>query len=119
MKEQGHRERPIQKLFWINESENQAIRRKMGEAGIRNFSTFARYMLLTGRVQVINFEELSKLRQEINRVGVNINQIARQVNTNEEASREELVAVLEKLQEIEELIEGKIEGKIEEAEKGE
>ena len=72
-------------------------------------------MLLTGRVQVINFEELSKLRQEINRVGVNINQIARQVNTNEEASREELVAVLEKLQEIEELIEGKIE----EAEKGE
>ena len=57
MKEQGHRERPIQKLFWINESENQAIRRKMGEAGIRNFSTFARYMLLTGRVQVINFEE--------------------------------------------------------------
>ena len=60
-------------------------------------------------------KELSKLRQEINRVGVNINQIARQVNTNEEASREELVAVLEKLQEIEELIEGKIE----EAEKGE
>lgn len=115
MKEQGHRERPIQKLFWINESENQAIRCKMGEAGIRNFSTFARYMLLTGRVQVINFEELSKLRQEINRVGVNINQIARQVNTNEEASRVELVAVLEKLQEIEELIEGKIE----EAEKGE
>ena len=115
MKEQGHRERPIQKLFWINESENQAICRKMGEAGIRNFSTFACYMLLTVRVQVINFEELSKLRQEINRVGVNINQIARQVNTNEEASREELVAVLEKLQEIEELIEGKIE----EAEKGE
>ena len=101
-----NRERSILRRFFVNENEDQAIRRKMGEAGIRNFSTFARYMLLTGRVQVINFEELSKLRQEINRVGVNINQ---------EASREELVAVLEQLQEIEELIEGKIE----EAEKGE
>ncbi|WP_223312924.1 plasmid mobilization protein [Streptococcus sanguinis] len=115
METYGNRERSILRRFFVNENEDQAIRRKMGEAGIRNFSTFARYMLLTGRVQVINFEELSKLRQEINRVGVNINQIARQVNTNEEASREELVAVLEQLQEIEELIEGKIE----EAEKGE
>ena len=88
MKEQGHRERPIQKLFWINESENQAIRRKMGEACIRNFSTFARYMLLTGRVQVINFEELSQLRKDTKRVGVNINPIARQARTNGEARRE-------------------------------
>ena len=109
MEKHGHRERPIQKLFWINEDENQAIKRKMGEAGIRNFSTFARYMLLTGQVKVVNFEELSKLRVEISRVGNNINQIAKQVNTNEEASREELISVLEKLQEIEELIEGKIE----------
>jgi hypothetical protein len=108
METYGNRERSILRRFFVNENEDQAIRRKMGEAGIRNFSTFARYMLLTGRVQVMNFEELSKLRQEINRIGVNINQIARQVNTNEEASREELIAVLEKLQEIEELIEGRI-----------
>lgn len=108
METYGNRERSILRRFFVNENEDQAIRRKMGEAGIRNFSTFARYMLLTGRVQVMNFEELSKLRQEINRVGVNINQIARQVNTNEEASREELIAVLGKLQEIEELIKGRI-----------
>ena len=60
METYGNRERSILRRFFVNENEDQAIRRKMGEAGIRNFSTFARYMLLTGRVQVINFEELSK-----------------------------------------------------------
>ena len=98
------RSRPIQKLFWVDEDENQKIKAQMASAGIDNFSVYARLMLLHGEVKVVDFSALDKLRQEINRIGVNVNQIAKYANTNETISQEDLSQVFEELKTVEALV---------------
>ncbi|RKW01360.1 MAG: plasmid mobilization relaxosome protein MobC, partial [Streptococcus sp.] len=76
--------RQIQKIMRVTPEENELINRRMAQHNFSNFNTYARYMLLTGEVVTVDYSELIKLRTEINRIGTNINQLARYVNTNEE-----------------------------------
>ncbi|MGT2755750.1 plasmid mobilization protein [Streptococcus ovuberis] len=94
------RSRSVKKEFFVDETEEKIIRAKMAEHNLRNFSTFARKMLLTGEVKVINFEELRLFRQEIKRIGVNVNQVAKQVNTDDEVSVAQITQVYELLKEV-------------------
>ncbi|MFR7125867.1 plasmid mobilization protein [Streptococcus pneumoniae] len=89
------RKRPVQKLIRLTEEENRFISTKIAESGMTNFNTFARIMLIMGEVKILNFEELRELRKEINRIGVNINQVAKKVNEDEQASLNELSQILE------------------------
>lgn len=98
------RSRPILKRFFVDAGENQLIKEQMARAGIDNFSVYARLMLLHGEVKVTDYSELEKLRQEINRIGINVNQIAKYANTNEVASLQELTQVFEELKTLELLI---------------
>lgn len=86
----NNRSRPIKREFFVDEKENQFIKKRMEEADISNFSVFARQMLILGEVRVIDFPALKQLRLEINKVGVNINQIAKKVNENDFASRKDI-----------------------------
>lgn len=104
METDTRRSRPIQKLFWVDKDENQKIKAQMTTAGIDNFSVYARLMLLHGEVKVVDFSALDKLRQEINRIGVNVNQIAKYANTNETISQEDLSQVFEELKTVEALV---------------
>lgn len=98
------RSRKIQKLFYISEEENRLIRKKMEDVNLKNFSTFARYMLTTGKVVTIDYSELTQLRTEINRIGVNINQIVKYINMSEEVSKEDYKILLESLTEVKALL---------------
>jgi len=88
------RKRPVQKLIRLTEEENRFISTKIAESGMTNFNTFARIMLIMGEVKILNFEELKELRKEINRIGVNINQVAKKVNEDDQASLNELSQIL-------------------------
>ena len=77
----------------------------MAQANMNNFNTFARLQILTGEVKVIDFMALKELRLEINRIGQNINQVAKLVNTNEFARTEDLEILQEQLETITELVE--------------
>ena len=44
MVEHVNRHRPIQKKVWLNADEEKYIKRKMTNAGVKNFSTYARKM---------------------------------------------------------------------------
>ena len=46
MVEHVNRHRPIQKKVWLNADEEKYIKRKMTNAGVKNFSTYARKMTL-------------------------------------------------------------------------
>ncbi|MGH2269529.1 plasmid mobilization protein [Streptococcus uberis] len=99
-----NRSRKIQKLFYISEEENRLIRKKMEDVNLKNFSTFARYMLTTGKVVTIDYSELTQLRTEINRIGVNINQIVKYINMSEEVSKEDYKILLQSLTEVKSLL---------------
>ena len=85
----------IQKKIRLTEEEARFISTKVAESGMTNFNTFARIMLIMGEVKILNFEELKELRKEINRIGVNINQVAKKVNEDDQASLNELSQILE------------------------
>ena len=89
------RKRMIQKKIRLTEEEARFISTKVAESGMTNFNSFARIMLIMGEVKILNFEELRELRKEINRIGVNINQVAKKVNEDDQASLNELSQILE------------------------
>lgn len=100
------RTRYIQRKFRVTPEENQNIKRKMKLAGLKNFENYARLMTLTGKVVVVNYDGLIELRKEINSIGVNINQIAKVANTDEQVSTEQVVTLLNEMKQIEDLLAG-------------
>lgn len=95
MKSEEKRKRMIQKKIRLTEEEDRFISTKVLESGMTNFNSFARIMLIMGEVKILNFEELRELRKEINRIGVNVNQIAKKVNEDDQVSLNELSQILE------------------------
>lgn len=96
--------RQIQKIMRVTPRENELIKERMALHGFKNFNTYARYMLLTGEVITVDYSELIKLRTEINRIGTNINQLAKYVNTNEEVSLENYQSLQSSLLEVKRLM---------------
>ncbi|HGD2217682.1 TPA: plasmid mobilization relaxosome protein MobC [Streptococcus agalactiae] len=99
-----NRTRKIQKLLFVSEEENKIIKEKMAAINLKNFSNYARYMLTTGKVTTIDYSELTQLRTEINRIGVNINQIVKYINMSEEVSKEDYKILLESLTDVKTLL---------------
>lgn len=99
-----NRKRKIQKIFCVDENENELIRRKMEKANKENFGSFAREILLTGEINLINFDEIKKLRYELNRIGNNINQIVKRANEDGKVEKSQLVEILKFQNQLEEEI---------------
>ena len=68
-----NRKRDIQKFFRVNEE-------KMKQLGTDNFGAYARKMLIDGYVVKTDYTTIKNLIKEINKIGVNINQIAKRTN---------------------------------------
>lgn len=100
MKAKHNRSRPIKKEFFIDSEELKIIKERMAEHNLLNFSDYARKMLVFGEVKVIDFEELRRFRQEVRRIGLNINQVAKQVNTDDDVSLDQLTTLLSEVKEL-------------------
>ncbi len=81
-----NRERKIPFQFYVNSDEEFIIREKAASCH-KNISAYLRTIAIKGAIYEVNFQELdvfskqlSQLRFEFNRIGNNINQIARSVN---------------------------------------
>ncbi|MGC4430241.1 plasmid mobilization relaxosome protein MobC [Streptococcus suis] len=97
-KREVKRERDVKKTIWFNRDELSIIGNKMAQANLTNFSTYARYMLTTGRVVSVDYSELLKLRNEVNKIGTNINQMARYIHLSEEITKEDFQILLEDIE---------------------
>jgi uncharacterized protein YukE len=106
--------RPHALRVYVDDYELSVIRGKLREAGTTNLSTYCRDMVLGGQVVVQDFSaikdmtaELGRISYEFNRIGNNINQVAKKANETESVdsnSVEELrQEFLELTQEVERL----------------
>ena len=75
-----NRKRDIQKFFRVNEEEDKKKKKKMKQLGTDNFGAYARKMLIDGYVVKTDYTTIKNLIKEINKIGVNINQIAKRTN---------------------------------------
>lgn len=104
-KDEG-RTRRVRKLLSFNEAEWATVKRRMELAEATSFDAFARRVLLDGEVKVKTTAfDVSQLRVELSRIGNNVNQIARQVNTEDGITYEQMVATRTLLSQIQRLLE--------------
>jgi len=108
MESKENRKRFIEKKVRFTPEEYEHIKLIMDSMGIKKFQYYALNQLRYGQLVRINFSELKHLRVAINRIGVNINQIAKQANENQTISPEQLAETLDLLTDIKQLVATKL-----------
>lgn len=98
MDKKANRQRNIQKKFFVSELENKIIEKNMREANLQNFSTYARKSCLDKKIYTVDFSSLKEIMStiaqanlEVNRIGNNLNQIAKYLNESEQNKTRELI----------------------------
>lgn len=71
------RKRNVQVKFWVSENENELIHQRMKETGFTDRSAYLRKRAIDVHLINVHTDGLNDLKNEINRIGNNINQIAR------------------------------------------
>lgn len=102
------RKRYIQKLIRLTPEENEQIKIAMIQMNAPSFQYYAKNQLVQGKLVQIDFSELKNLRVAVNRIGSNINQIAKHANENQTITPEELAQVLELLSDLKEMVAAKL-----------
>ena len=98
------RNRYIEKKIRLRPDENNYIINKMDNAGRKNFNAFALEMLIQGQVTIVDFKTLNDLKIAIDRVGKNINQIAKKVNESGDVSKSDIDETKKLLKKIETVV---------------
>jgi len=77
----GGRKRGIILRLGVTEAERDMIYEKMRQYGTNNFGAYGRKMLIDGYVLATDFSDLKAVAAEMQKIGVNFNQIAKRVNS--------------------------------------
>lgn len=98
------RTRPLVFKFSTTYDEADTLRQLITRSGKATFQAYAHQMLLHGKIETYDYSELRQLRIEVNRIGQNINQLVRYVNTFDEFDQELLLALQEEVKELQKII---------------
>ncbi len=96
----ANRKRNHPMMFYVSDEEYKMIRRKMYLSHTRNMSAYLRKMAIDGYILHTDTAPLKKQYEEMHKIGVNINQIAKKVNATGELYPEEMKEVKELIQQI-------------------
>ena len=65
----------------VTPEERALIQAKMAQLGTRNFSAYARKVLIDGYIVHMDTSDIRAQTAELQKIGVNVNQIARRINS--------------------------------------
>lgn len=105
-----NRTRAEQLIVRVTAEEKKLIQKKMGQLGTDNFSRYARKMLIDGYVIQVDLSQFQTLAHEVNKIGVNINQIARTVNSTGMIYDDDMQRLKEMMDEIWQLLKSFLSG---------
>ena len=94
------RKRNIQILFCVFPEEKKLIRRKMIESKTKNMGAYLRKTAIDGYIVNTDTTPLKKQYEEMHKIGININQIAKKVNTTGDLYPEEMQELKEMVKEL-------------------
>ena len=104
----AERKRAIQLKLWVDENEKNLIEEKMKILGTRNFGAYARMMLIDGYIIKVDYSEQRKLAAEVNKIGVNINQICKRINETGRAYAEDISELKSRMEDVWQLLKSKL-----------
>ena len=84
------RKRKIQIKFYVTEEERALIEQKMKLVPTRNMAAYLRKIAIDGYIIQIDHADIKAMTAEIQKIGVNVNQIARRVNATGNAYQEDI-----------------------------
>ena len=96
----ANRKRKIQLKIWVDEEEKELIQEKMKQLGTSQIGAYLRKMAIDG--YVINFDttDIKTFSKELQKIGRNINQIAKRVNSTNSIYCEDMEEIRERQKEI-------------------
>lgn len=94
------RKRTVQIKFRVTKEERALIEEKMKLIPTRNMAAYLRKMAIDGYIIQIDHSDIKAMTAEIQKIGVNINQIARRVNATGSAYQEDIDEIKGALDEI-------------------
>ena len=89
----ANRTRPIRIEFCVSENEHRIIKSKMAQLGTKNMGAYLRKMAIDGIVANVDMTYQKEMFQEMHKIGVNVNQLAKVANTTGAATPEDIVEV--------------------------
>jgi SepF-like predicted cell division protein (DUF552 family) len=84
----------------VTEQERDLIQQKMAQIPTKNFAAYARKMLIDGYVVKVDYSELKAVTAEIQKIGANVNQIAKRVNATGNVYEQDIAEIKGALAEI-------------------
>ena len=96
----GGLKRPVQIKFRVTEAERDLIYEKMRLLGTNNLAVYMRKIAINGYILATDYSDLKSVAAEMQRIGVNINQIARRVNATSRIYEQDITEIKGALEEI-------------------
>lgn len=96
----ANRSRKIQINFSVSEEEKALIDKKQKQSGIENKGAFYRKMLIDGYVINTDITAIKQVTVAMNRIGNNVNQIARYANQNRRINQKDITYLNERMDEL-------------------
>ena len=96
----NNRKRNAQIKFRVTEEERALIGEKMKKVPTRNMEAYLRKMAIDGYIIQVDHSHIKKMTAELQRIGININQIARRANATENVYQEDIEEIKGALKEI-------------------
>ena len=96
----SNRKRTMQIKFRVTEAERDLILEKMKLIPTRNMAAYLQKMAIDGYVIQVDHSDIKAMTAEIQKIGVNINQIARRVNSTGSVYQEDIDEIKGVLNEI-------------------
>ena len=94
------RKRTVQIKFRVTEKERALIEQKMKLVPTRNTEAYLRKMAIDGYIIQVDHSDIKAMTAEIQKIGVNINQIARRVNATGSVYEQDIAEIKGALAEI-------------------
>ena len=96
----ANRKRQIVLRVPVTPEERAIIQQKMAQLGTKNFSAYARKMLIDGYIVHMDTSDIRAQTAELQKIGVNVNQIARRVNATGTVYEADIQEIKERLAQI-------------------
>ncbi|MFB5294134.1 MobC family plasmid mobilization relaxosome protein [Enterococcus faecalis] len=100
--------RPYERKVRFSKEENEYLKKRIEKSPFNNFQNYARILCLTGEIKLTDYTELYRLNSELNRIGNNVNQLARLAHQFDEISNEDIQQLLEMMHEVKTLVSEKL-----------
>ena len=84
------RKRTVQIKFYVTEEERDLIAEKMKLIPTRNMAAYLRKIAIDGYIIQVDHADIKAMTAEIQKIGVNINQIAKRVNSTGSVYQEDI-----------------------------